>query len=66
MKFKHDFESVVIMKSRSVGWSMQNHPHLTNMKKCKYCSYILFSGVSEFQDNGCISDEEKIIKSLLE
>lgn len=67
MKFKHELVPITIMlKSRSIGWSSQNNPHLTNMKKCKHCSYVLFSGSSEFQDNGCISDEEKIIKKLLE
>lgn len=69
MKYKHKFEPIsVIMKTRQIGFSfsMASSPAITNMKQCRYCDYRYSESIVQRNIPSCISDDEKIIKDLLE
>lgn len=59
MNLGHEFEFVYIPMVNKL-------PHRTNLKSCKYCNYLLFSSTNIYNIPNCISEEEKIIKDLLE
>lgn len=68
MKYNHVLQPIyVIYKARAVGFSsLGNNAFVKYMKQCKYCSYSCSELVVQYNIPSCISDDEKIIKDLLE
>jgi hypothetical protein len=68
MRYNHVFQPIsVIMKTRQNGFSFNiNSPVITNMRKCKYCDYRYSECIVQRNIPSCISDDEKMIKDLLE
>lgn len=59
MKFEHEYKFIYIPMKNKL-------PHRTNLKSCKYCNFLLFTTTQQDKIPSCISDEEKMIKDLLE
>jgi hypothetical protein len=69
MRYNHVFQPIsVIVKTRQIGFSfsMASNPAITNMKQCKYCDYRYSESIVQCNIPSCISDDEKMIKDLLE